>query len=385
MKKSGVNSLYIHIPFCKKRCSYCDFCSYVPVENELDKYIEFLMREFLLWKEKVEEKGIKTIYIGGGTPSLLKPIQVEKILNEWANANTLEISIETNPESLNEDFLNSLYLSGATRISLGVQTFKDEFLKLLGRVHSSSDARRALEMVKKYPFSLSLDLIYGIPGQALDDFFEDLNSAMDFSPEHLSAYILEPSQKTEMDKLMEKVDDQLVADMFLLLCRFMRERGYNHYELSNFAKQGYECIHNFNYWKMGFYAGCGASSASYLPSGFLGKNPVRTKNLSDLKTYFNSIQRGCFPFEEIEEITPEKQLREMLMLGLRTSQGVTLSSIEKFLGKRTSALLKRCASLDLEVDTFSLRFKEEKWFLFNSIVSDLFYFLEGLEGSDLGP
>jgi oxygen-independent coproporphyrinogen-3 oxidase len=186
-----LNSVYIHIPFCRKKCSYCDFYSHVPVsESEIDDYVEILLREFMIWKEWIDAKEIKTVYVGGGTPSILNPSWIERIINEWNSSNTVEITVEGNPESINEDLLKSLHFSGANRISIGIQSFKDEFLKILGRVHSSADAKRALEMVKKYPFSLSIDLIYGIPGQNIEDFIYDLNSAMDFSPQHLSAYLL---------------------------------------------------------------------------------------------------------------------------------------------------------------------------------------------------
>jgi oxygen-independent coproporphyrinogen-3 oxidase len=376
-----LNSVYIHIPFCRKKCSYCDFYSHVPVsESEIDDYVEILLREFMIWKEWIDAKEIKTVYVGGGTPSILNPSWIERIINEWNSSNTVEITVEGNPESINEDLLKSLHFSGANRISIGIQSFKDEFLKILGRVHSSADAKRALEMVKKYPFSLSIDLIYGIPGQNIEDFIYDLNSAMDFSPQHLSAYILQPSEKTEMKKLMKDVDEEKVAEKFLLLCQFMKEKGFNHYEISNFAIPGQECIHNFNYWNNGFYAGCGISSASHLPSKFFGKNPVRTRNFVSMKSYTESIKKGLFPFEEIEEITPENEIKEILMLGLRTSRGVKISSIEDFLGvEKTKDFLKEATSLGLEIDEGYLKFKEENWLLFNSIVSRLFYQLEVLK------
>jgi len=376
-EKSGLNSLYIHIPFCRKKCSYCDFCSYVPVsEEEVDEYVDILLREFMIWKEKIETRDIKTIYVGGGTPSILKPSLIERILNEWSSTGVVEITVEGNPESINEDFLKALHFSGVNRISIGVQSFKEELLKILGRIHTSSDARRVLEMVKKYPFSLSIDLIFGIPGQNIEDFIYDLNSAMDFYPQHLSAYILQPSEKTEMHALMKEVDDEKVAEMFLLLCRFMKEKGFHHYEISNFAVPGHECLHNLNYWKNGFYAGCGTSSASHLPSGFLGKNPVRTRNFLSMKSYKDSIKRGLFPFEEIEEITPENEIKEILMLRLRTSKGVKISTIEEFLGsEKAQDFLSEAVSWGLEIKEGYLKFKEENWLLFNSIVSHLFYIL----------
>ena len=377
-EKSGLNSLYIHIPFCRKKCSYCDFCSYVPIsEGEIDEYVDILLREFMIWKEKIETRDIKTIYVGGGTPSILKPSLIERILNEWSSTGVVEITVEGNPESINEDFLKALHFSGVNRISIGVQSFKEELLKILGRIHTSSDARRVLEMVKKYPFSLSIDLIFGIPGQNIEDFIYDLNSAMDFYPQHLSAYILQPSEKTEMHALMKEVDDEKVAEMFLLLCRFMKEKGFHHYEISNFAVPGHECLHNLNYWKNGFYAGCGISSASHLPSGFIGEVRMRTRNFSDISSYMDSVKKGFFPFEEIEEIIPEDEIKEVLMLGLRTSKGVKLSSIENFLGKeKIQDFLKEAVSSGLEIDGDSLKFKEENWLLFNSIVSRLFYILD---------
>ncbi len=381
-ENSGVIALYVHIPFCRKKCSYCDFCSFVPSsEEEMDDYVEILLREFLLWKERIEKEDIKTIYIGGGTPSVLKPYQLEKILKEWISTDTKEISVEANPESLNEDFLKCLHDSGVRRISIGVQTFKDELLGLLGRVHSSKDARRAIEMARKYSFSLSVDLIFGIPGQSFQDFVYDVESVMNFSPEHISCYILQPFEKTEMSKLMKKVDEEIVREMFLFLCNFAKENGYYHYEISNFAKPGYECLHNLNYWRMGFYAGCGLSSSSHLPSGFLSKHPVRTSNFSSMEAYINSIKKGLFPFEEIEEITPDKWIKETIMLGLRTFQGVSISFIEKFLGKeKASGFLNEALSLGLKIDGSFLKFEEKDWLLFNYIVSRLFYLIDILKG-----
>lgn len=373
-----IEGLYIHIPFCRRKCLYCDFISWTPYhESEIEEYVELLKAEFLLWKEKFDPTALKTIYIGGGTPSILKPQHIEDIIKEWAHSGIKEITVEANPESLSEDFLKSLLNAGVTRLSIGVQTLDEKLLKTLGRLHSARRAIEALELAKKYPFSISADLLMGIPGQTTGGFMKDLQAVLEYQPHHLSAYILQPSEKTPIFKKMKMVKEEKVCDMYLRLCEIIKERGYLHYEISNFALPRHECLHNLNYWKGKFYAGCGPSASSHLPPLWTGDLPIRVKNFSGMEEYRNSVMHGSFPFEDIEEIDREKEISETLMLRLRTHEGIRTEELRKFLGEREISILKETGkNLGLEVDGEGIRFPEEKYLLFNSIVSSLLFALE---------
>ncbi len=295
----NIPSLYIHIPFCRKKCFYCNFISWIPNNKwEIERYMGLLKKELRMWEERDSMEEILTIYIGGGTPSLLNGSLINELLDICGNSKKIkEITVEVNPDSLNEDFLKILS-SKVTRISIGVQSFNEKNIEALGRAHTSKEARDSIEMVKKYPFILSVDLLMGIPGQRLEEFEKDLNVLLQYMPHHISIYILQPEEDTKLYRMIKtgrlpEQKDEEIADMYNLLCESMREKGYHHYEISNFALSGYECLHNKNYWEGGFYMGAGISSASYLPIGvFSQEYPLRTKNFSSLKDYMASLENS---------------------------------------------------------------------------------------------
>ncbi|MBF0505240.1 MAG: radical SAM family heme chaperone HemW [Nitrospirae bacterium] len=323
-----VNYLYIHVPFCIAKCHYCDFYS-VPVENAgpdaTGKYVRTLLKEMKL--REGSAGNLKTVYLGGGTPTLLSGSQVADILSGareiFALVPRAEISIEANPGTVSEAQLAAFRESGVNRISIGVQSLADHELCVLGRRHKVKDAFAAFRAARSAGFdNISLDLIYGIPGQSMDAWENTVSSALDLSPEHVSAYELTPEESTPLQvELAEGVyalpDELLVTEMYYAVIEKMKKYGYLHYEISNFAKPAYECAHNLNYWNRGEYLGIGAGAHSY----FDGK---RSGTLRDLARYVESIEGGTVPVDEEVNITEQDEFKEMIFLGLRKIEGIDL-------------------------------------------------------------
>lgn len=318
-------SLYIHIPFCLSKCLYCDFYSIPYNSQTAADYIKALCREIGFRKSNIHS--LRTIYIGGGTPSVLSEKDISKILDTVKNIYSVnsdaEITLEANPKTITPDKAKSFLSSGINRISMGVQSFSDEELLVLGRAHNAEDAVRTFKDIRDAGFqNISIDLIYGIPGQSPEQWGFTLQQAIELGPEHISAYELTPEQGTPLFDMLKQgklvmPDEDALADMFYKGIETLNGHGYTHYEISNFAKPGFECRHNLKYWDRGEYIGIGAGAHSFSGS-------TRTANLRDVQKYIEEINSGTLPVSETTEITEEEALNEQIFLGLRKTGGIGL-------------------------------------------------------------
>ncbi|MEK7699233.1 MAG: radical SAM family heme chaperone HemW, partial [Planctomycetota bacterium] len=286
IKDASPKALYIHIPFCVKRCNYCDFNSTVSASNTIDRYLDAVEREFETLKDRYL---FHTVYIGGGTPTVLNEFQLERLLDSaihygMVSDNTKEFTVEANPATLTETKARLLKERLVNRISMGVQSFQDKHLKTLGRIHTGDDAKDTFALLRRAGFhNINIDLIFGCPGQTLDDWEKDLEAAIGLNPEHVSTYALTYEDETPLardmqNKVISKLDESVELEMYKTAITYGTNNGYNHYEISNFAKSGYECLHNYFYWKNLSYAGVGAGAFSFI-------NGVRTAHEKNVLSY----------------------------------------------------------------------------------------------------
>jgi len=321
--------LYIHIPFCLRKCNYCNFVSYEQREDGIPVYIRALEEELV---RRAGGERIRSIYFGGGTPSLLSAEQIANILSTIHSLFTIgeaaEITIEANPGTVDGAYLADIRAEGVNRLSLGVQSLSDVELALLGRIHTASEARDSVRLARESGFdNLSVDLIYGLPGQTMEDWQNSLYGIMDMGPEHLSLYSLSIEADTPMLRAIEGgylpcIDPDLSADQYELAEDLLAVRGYNHYEISNWASQGRECYHNIGYWQNLPYMGVGVAAHSYLD----GHRAANTKGMDKyLAAFSNNLQ--LIP-ESDEEISTELKLAETVILGLRLCEGVCMDDIK---------------------------------------------------------
>lgn len=328
-KKLGV---YIHIPFCKSKCEYCDFYSLGGSRDgrTTDRYLRALA-------DHIKEAGklaagyvVDTVYFGGGTPSFFGAQNLEKILDEVQHRFRMnpeaEITLEANPDSVTRKDLHRLLRAGFNRISIGVQSDSDEMLKKLGRPHNFLQARQAMERARHAGFSnISLDLMYGLPNQTLTAWKDTVEHIARMKPEHISCYGLKVEENTPLWTYQDCAglpDDDLQAEMYLAACDILRDFGYEHYEISNFAKHGFESRHNLKYWTGGEYLGFGPTAAS----DFAGK---RFTILRDLEGYMNGINQQGQILSECETLPLRDRAGEYVMLRLRTSQGLSAQEYER--------------------------------------------------------
>lgn len=322
LKEIGV---YIHIPFCETKCYYCDFISFPRKKHEEKYYIEYLLREIQMYKEFLHPYKIKTIFIGGGTPSFIDPRHISKILSYiYKNFNvkkSAEITLEANPGTLDEEKLKIYKESGINRISLGIQSANDKSLKALGRSHTWKEVCKTVEKIRKIGFkNINGDLIFGLPNEDLYHCEQTLEKVGRLDLEHISYYSLIIEENTPMDKWCQegKINlphEDLERKMYYRGKEILGSLGYRHYEISNFAKEGFESKHNLIYWELKPYIGLGLGSHSNL-------NNTRFWNTASLKDYYHTIDIGQFPVEGKEHINKEMEMAEFLILGLRLIQGI---------------------------------------------------------------
>ncbi len=326
---SDVTAIYVHVPFCVKKCAYCDFYSIADL-SLVRGVMAALQREISLRRDR--SAVVDTIYFGGGTPSLLSPGRVREILGgideNFTVAEGCEITLEANPGTVNADYFDGIRDAGVNRLNIGVQSFDDDRLGFMGRIHSAAAARKALHQARGAGFdNLGLDLIYGLPGDTEGAWVKDLESALAFQPEHLSCYMLTYEPGTPMHRLVDQgaitaLDDGSVAGLFKLTSTFLEGQGYLHYEISNFAAgPAYRSRHNQKYWYHVPYLGFGPSAHSY-------ENGVRSSNHGDVHRYTADLGAGRLPVAETETLTTDQILMEMIMLGLRTARGVDLQRFD---------------------------------------------------------
>lgn len=372
--------IYIHIPFCKSKCTYCDFYSITQL-SLIQKYVDALCIELTRRSDYIKEK-VSTLYIGGGTPSLLSSQQLEQIVrtietNFTLNDPLTEVTLEANPDDITSHFLESLHHTPINRISLGVQTFNDNSLRKLNRRHTAKEAIKAIELCYNSGFTnISLDLIYGLPYESTEEWVENLHQALELQPNHISAYHLIYESGTKLMQLLrskqvKEINETESLKQFKLLIEILASKGYEHYEISNFCKSNSYGIHNTSYWKGVPYLGCGPSAHS-----FDGKS--REWNSRDLTHYISSLQNGLErPFER-EELTLNTQYNEFIITQLRTKWGVNKIELkEKFGASYSTYFLREVVDflkrglVKQEENTFSLT--EEGIFISDAIMSDLLW------------
>ncbi len=359
---------YLHIPFCRKRCAYCDFYSGMVHEEMCRKYVNRLESEIYRWSEKLC-RSADTVYLGGGTPSVLKLNDLSRLLNAVQTAfnvpENCEKTIEVNPEDATEEFLVGLKEAGFNRISLGIQSLSDNVLKILGRRHTAADSINAFNTARKVGFdNITVDLMLGLPNQSPEEAINTAKKIARLSPEHISCYMLILEEKTALYSKREIIDipdEETVREEYLNICDIFESSGYNHYEISNFAKEGKESKHNLKYWKTQEYIGIGPSAYSFVD----GK---RFHTLSDIHGFINA------PKTVYDEAGGGYE--EYIMLSLRLKEGLNRQKFEAFTGKTFSKEFHEKAKLfadnNLAIwsnDTFSLT--NEGMLLSNSIICEM--------------
>ncbi len=346
--------LYIHIPFCAARCHYCDFFTFAGKEHLIDKYVFALCNELTLLSQE-HDVSVKTIFFGGGTPGILQPAHFEKIFKALHNHFTIsadaEITVECNPGTLTKEKAAALKSCGVNRLSLGVQSFNDNILKHLGRIHTSTEVLENFALLRDYGLNnINMDFIFSVPGTTLDDWKETLTQAVKLQPEHISAYNFILEEETKFYDLHLKgklilMDEEDELRHYEFTIDTLTSHGYNHYEISNFAKPGSECKHNLIYWRNENYLGAGASACSHV-------NGVRWENIRDLKAYIEgSDPNERFPEKGSDPIrkgtkretlnTPARgesafggkhEIADTLMMGLRLTGGISLQEFHDRFG-----------------------------------------------------
>jgi oxygen-independent coproporphyrinogen-3 oxidase len=338
-----IKAAYLHIPFCEHICHYCDFNKVFLKGQPVDEYIQALEKEIQMTLNQYPASQFETIFVGGGTPTSLSEQQLynfcQSIHKHLPMSENVEFTFEANPGDLTMGKLKILREAGVNRISLGVQTFNEELLKKIGRVHRAEDVFQSVDNAKKVGFkNISIDLIFSLPTQTIDDFKESLIEAFSLDIQHYSAYSLIIEPKTVFYNLLQKgklptPGEDTEAAMYELLMEEMDKHGFDQYEISNFAKPGFESKHNLTYWNNDYYYGFGAGAHSYV-------NGWRRSNTGPLNKYIGQIQKGELPIFHEHQVTKVEQMEEEMFLGLRKTDGVSIARfIEKF-GKDPLQLFK---------------------------------------------
>ncbi len=339
-------SLYLHIPFCTAKCGYCDFNSYAGNEHLIPAYSLTLIKEAQLWQKTTAGRGVTTVFFGGGTPSLM-PVDEMATMMEGLRAAfdvlpEAEISLEANPNSLDEAYLRALLELGFNRLSIGVQSFHDEELKGLDRLHSAAEASEAFQAARSAGFgNVSIDLIFGLPEQKMASWQESVEAALALEPDHISLYALTVEQGTPLARDVARgrtpsPSPDAQADQYEWTEQRLAEAGYEHYEISNWAKVGYRCEHNMTYWRCREYLGLGAGAHSYLDGVRFAVAALPSKYLELVDESWKELQAGGeMKMRQVvsgEPITPELAMSDTLILGLRVNDGVNLAHFQQRFG-----------------------------------------------------
>jgi len=371
--------IYIHIPFCKRRCIYCDFFSTTRSEKK-PTYVRALCQELAIRKDYLEGEEIETIYLGGGTPSQLTEEELSAIFTNLYNIYKVkkdaEITLEANPDDLTPEYVSMLRRLPINRISMGIQTFQEETLKLLHRRHSARQAIEAFHRCRKAGFrNISIDLMYGLPGETLETWEQDLQQAIELHPEHISAYHLIYEEGTELWKLkeqhqVEEADEDLSVTLFSTLINELTNAGYQHYEISNFCLPGLHSRHNSSYWTGKKYLGCGPSAHSF-------NGISRQWNVASLSKYIEGIISGKPDFE-IEDLDLYTRYNDFVITSIRTCWGMSLSRLRTEYGEELYNYCFRMAKphIDegvLEICEGVLKLTQRGIFISDGIMSDLLW------------
>ncbi|MBB3124051.1 oxygen-independent coproporphyrinogen-3 oxidase [Mesoflavibacter sabulilitoris] len=372
-----MSGIYIHIPFCKQACYYCDFHFSTSLKKK-DQLISALAKELRLRKDEFKNTTVETIYFGGGTPSLLSieelQFLIDTIHKNYSLATSPEITLEANPDDLSEEKIVELSQSPINRLSIGIQSFFEKDLKLMNRAHNSEEAKKCLEIATQYFNNISLDLIYGIPNSTSQEWLNNIEMALSFGVPHISSYALTVEPKTALASFIEKgiiedVDDEVAHKQFHQLIEKLDEAGFEHYELSNFAKPGYYSKNNSAYWLGKPYIGIGPSAHSF-------NGHQRAWNVKNNSIYIKKIEANQLPLE-IETLSQNDKYNEFVMTGLRTIWGVSLSKIEDKFGLHYKNFLIKEAQFYINeqllyIEKDSLKATKKGKFLTDGIASELF-------------
>lgn len=331
MMKTNKISIYIHIPFCESRCHYCDFCSSLLHGSNVEKYFKYLRKEIKLHEDFLRDKVIDTVFIGGGTPSSVDSKYIREIMEDLSAfefSKNKEISIESNPNSLTREKAEVYFSSGINRISLGAQSFNDEILKRIGRIHIKDDIYRAIDNARSAGFeNINLDLMLALPGQKFSDIEDSIKEVRELNLPHISYYslILEEGTKLfrdhEMSPLAFPTEDE-DRRMYHYVVDELKKIGLKQYEISNFAKEGYECRHNMTYWKLRDYISFGLSASSNIRN-------LRYTNYYNFKDYYEALDKNEKPIGFSENLSKADRMNEFIMMGLRLNSGVNLDEFDK--------------------------------------------------------
>ena len=324
-------SLYIHIPFCKQKCFYCDFPSYASIDYLRKDYVKALCKEI---EEKAINYKIKSIFIGGGTPSYIETKEIDKLLKTISKLDLeegMEFTMECNPGALEEEKLKTMIEGGVNRISMGLQAVQNSLLKDIGRIHTFKEFTENFNLARKVGFkNINVDLMFGLPNQSFDEWKESLETIASLNPEHISAYSLIVEEGTAFYKLWEKNKLILPSEederrMYSETKEILKAKGYHQYEISNYSKEGYECYHNKVYWKSMNYLGLGSASTSFID----GK---RIKNIENVKAYIDGIMDDKSIVLEENENSKEDNIEEFIFMGLRMIEGISKEEFKKRFG-----------------------------------------------------
>ena len=371
--------IYIHIPFCKRRCIYCDFFSTTQSEKKT-AYVHALCQELEMRKDYLENEDIETVYLGGGTPSQLTREELETIFTYIYKVYKIkpdaEITLEANPDDLTEEYVSMLRKLPINRISIGIQTFQEDTLKLLHRRHTAQQAIDAFQRCRKAGFlNISIDLMYGLPGETLNTWKKDLLQALALHPEHISAYHLIYEEDTVLWKLreqhqIEETDEDLSVTFFKTLIEELTHAGYQHYEISNFCLPNLHSRHNSSYWTGKKYLGCGPSAHSF-------NGTSRQWNIASLDKYIDGIQQGKPDFE-IEELDIYTRYNDFVITSIRTCWGMSLTHLQTAYGEKLHQYCLQMAKPHLEQGVLEisegvLRLTQAGIFISDGIMSDLLW------------
>jgi oxygen-independent coproporphyrinogen III oxidase len=372
-----LSGIYLHIPFCKQACTYCNFhfTTSLHYKNDL---LKALVKETELEKEYLGKAPVETIYFGGGTPSLLSLIEIESLVGavykNFSIAPGAEITLEANPDDITKEKLQGWKNAGINRLSIGVQSFFEEELKWMNRAHNATQAVEGLELATTLFDNITMDLIYGSPLLTDEMWKQNVEAAIKFGIPHLSCYALTVEEKTPLQKMIQlqqrtDVDNDKQARQFLLLMQWLKEKGYEHYEVSNFARPGYRSRHNSSYWKGASYLGLGPSAHSY-------NGKERRWNITNNTIYINTINEGQ-PKRETEVLSEQNKINEHIMISLRTMEGLDLEAVNSYWGnlerKRLEAQLGKYIKAGLAIKQNSIiTLTNEGMLRADGIAADLF-------------
>ena len=371
--------IYLHIPFCKQKCSYCNF-HFSTSFSLKDEMLSAIKKEIQLRHNELENKTLKSLYFGGGTPSVLSVDEIKSLIDEiqkyFSFDNNIEITLESNPDDLNKNFLEELSQTEINRLSIGTQSFFDEDLKLMNRAHNASEAESSIKRAQDFGLvNISIDLIYGSPTSNFEIWKDNLSKTIELQVPHVSSYALTVEPKTALEKWIENgkirsPEETEQNQEFYYMKDFLKDNGFDHYEISNFGKPGFHSKHNSAYWKSEPYLGIGPSAHSYNGSF------ERSWNIANNPIYIKNLNQNILPKEK-EILTEKDRFNEMIMIGLRTIWGVDLNRINQNFSSEVIDYLNQEIKSKLEsgiliIENNYLKIPEKHWFLADGIASDLF-------------